>query len=182
MTRKWWIFLGVGILVGAVALTFAVPALAQDATPTPKPQLGLRFFGFGLGMRGGNWANYDAVAEALGLTPEQLFSELHAGKTLQEIATARGVDLQNVYDALKASQVEAQKAAIEQAVTDGKLTREQADWLLKGLELGFMGKGGCFGYRGMGRGWFRAAPKITQPSTNRTIERNRTITLRVRSL
>jgi hypothetical protein len=34
----------------------------------------------------GGWAVFDAAAKALGLTPEQLFTELHSGKTLSDVA------------------------------------------------------------------------------------------------
>ncbi len=152
MSRKWLIVAGVGLTAALLVLAVAIPALAQNPTPTPStPTTPKGWFGwgrgFGFGMRGGNsWQNFDAVAKALGLTPEQLFTELHSGKTLDDIAKEKGVDLQKVYDAMKASQIEAFRAEIEQAVKDGKLTREQADWLLKGLELGMMPGG-----RGMGR-------------------------------
>lgn len=154
MTKKW---LKLGILAVAAVLmaALAIPALAQEATPTPPTcgplGMGIRLGGMGLG----SWESFDAVAQALGMTPVQLFTELHAGKTLSEIATEKGVDLQKVQDAAKAAQQQAYKAQIEQAVTDGKLTREQADWLLKGLELGYMpmgrGHGRWFGF-GMGGG------------------------------
>jgi hypothetical protein len=156
MSKKWLIVAGVGLTAALLVLAVAVPTLAQNPTPTPStPATPKGWFGFGwgkgfgFGMRGGNsWQNFDAVAKALGLTPEELFSELHSGKTLEAIAEEKGVDLQTVYDGMKASQTEAFKAEIEQAVTDGKLTREQADWMLKGLELGMI-QGG----RGMGRGF-----------------------------
>jgi hypothetical protein len=157
MSRKWLIVAGAGLVAALLVLTVAFPTFAQDPTPTPStPATPKGWFGwgrgFGFGMRGGgdSWQNFDAVAEALGLTPEQLFTELHSGKTLEEVAEAKGVDLQKVYDAMQASQVEAFKAEIEQAVKDGKLTREQADWMLKGLELGMI-HGGRGGGRGFGR-------------------------------
>ncbi|MGQ9584918.1 MAG: hypothetical protein ACUVXG_05905 [Anaerolineae bacterium] len=101
------------------------------------------------------WAAYDAAAEALGLTPEGLFSELHAGKTLAEIAEAQGVEMEAVQEALNAARIEAQKQAIEQAVEDGRLTREQADWMLEGLDKGFFAAGKMRGFGfgfGGGRG------------------------------
>jgi len=158
MSKKWLIVAGVGLTVALFVLALAVPTLAQDATPTPgKPATPRTWFwwgrGFAFGMRGQHsWQSFDAIAEALGLTPEQLFSELHSGKALEEIAEEKGVDLQAVKDALTASQKEAMKAEIEQAVEDGELTREQADWLLKGLELGMV-HGGRFMGRGLGRGF-----------------------------
>jgi len=161
--RNKWLKVGIVAVAALMALTLAIPALAQDATPTPETP-SLKGWGRGFGFMGrGSWETFDAQAEALGMTPEQLFAELHAGKTIDEIATEKGIDLQKVYDAVKAAQVEAQKAAIEQAVTDGNLTREQADWLLQGLELGYMPMG-----RGHGRGFGfggRGCPGSSTPST-----------------
>jgi hypothetical protein len=63
--------------------------------------------------------------------------------------------------------------AIEQALEDGNITQEQADWLLEGLEQGFfpMGRGFGFGHgmggggRGMMGGFGGAAPQRA-PSTS----------------
>lgn len=157
--------LAVLLLAGLVGV--AVVAAQGDDTPTPTPEpgvsrLGRRLGGPGLwGLFGGpgdRWTTFDAVAEALDLTPEALFSELHAGKTLEEIAEAQGVDIQTVRDAIKSIHVEAMKEAIEQAVADGKMTQEQADWLLEGIEKGYMPMGRGWGPMGGGprfggRGW-----------------------------
>lgn len=118
----------------------------------------------------GSWTTmFDAVAEALGLDPTGLFTELHEGKSVAEIAEEKGVELEEVQDAVGAARVEAQKQAIEQAVDDGRLSQEQAEWLLQGLEEGYIpggrgftpgqncGPGGGFapgrGGRGRGMGW-----------------------------
>lgn len=87
------------------------------------------------------WSMFDTVAEALGLEPEALFAELHEGQTLSEIAEAQGVELDEVREAVNAARVEAKKEAIEQAVEDGRLSREQADWMIEGLEKGFFPAG-----------------------------------------
>jgi hypothetical protein len=64
--------------------------------------------------------------------------------------------------------------AIEQALEDGYITQEQADWLLQGLEQGFlpMGRGFGFGHdmrggfgHGMKGGFGRFAPRQA-PSTS----------------
>lgn len=169
MNKKWWMLAGLGLVVGMLVLSLAVPALAQDATPTvpttpSADALGGWGKGFGFGFcGGGSWATYDAVAEALGLTPVELFTELHSGKTLGEIATAKGVDLQKVQDAANAAQLAARKAEIEQAVKDGTITQEQADWMLKGIEQGWMpmGRGG----RGHG---MRGAPPSSDSGSSTT--------------
>jgi hypothetical protein len=160
MNRK-ALLLGGGVLVALLLVGLAGVAVVSAQgrnTPTPTPEPGAtrpgRGFGPGpwglFGGPGDRWTTFDAAAEALGLTPEALFSELYAGKTLEEIAEAQGVDIQVVRDAIKAAQVEAQKKAIEQAVEDGRMTREQADWLLEGIEKGYMpmGRGLRFGGHG----------------------------------
>ncbi|MCX7683255.1 MAG: hypothetical protein N2508_15030 [Anaerolineae bacterium] len=155
------LLLGGGVLIALllVALAGAAIVSAQGATPTPTPQPGAARPGKGFGGPGlwglcggpdGRWTVFDAVAAALGLKPEALFSELHAGKTLEEIAEAQGVDIQKVYDAIRAARSEALKQAIEQAVAEGKMTREQADWLLEGIEKGYMPMGRGLGPLGRG--------------------------------
>ena len=79
------------------------------------------------------------MAKALNLTPTQLFEALHSGKTLDEIAKTQGVDLAKVQEAANAARIQAMKDKIAQAVKDGKMTQEQADWLLQGLEKGLHG-------------------------------------------
>jgi hypothetical protein len=149
------------VLVGVVALITVLGtvmggmALAQTETPQSQtepttPQQFGRGMGFGC-MGGRSWDNFDAMAKALNLTPTQLFDKLHEGKTLADIAEEKGVDLTKVQEAANAARVTAMKDAIAQAVTDGKITQAQADWLLKGLEEGYLGKGRGSGF-GFGHG------------------------------
>jgi ribosomal protein S20 len=113
-------------------------------------------FGFGrmgrLGGRGGGWmggfkgclpGHQEWLAEQLGMTVEELNAELEAGKTVAELAEEKGVDL----DAVR---IEAMKERIQQAVEDGTISQEQADWMLQGLEQGFMPGGRGFGFGGRG--------------------------------
>jgi hypothetical protein len=98
----------------------------------------------------------EAAAEALGMTTEELSNQLWAGESLADLAEEAGVDLQDLRDAVEAAQQEATRAAIEQAVEDGNLTRDHADWLLEGLENGYWrGFGGGRGrFHGHGFGGF----------------------------
>jgi predicted DNA-binding protein YlxM (UPF0122 family) len=140
-----------GIIVGGV-VSGVVPAMAQEE-PVEEPPCGV-WPGFGMrgggffGWGGGSWKLFDAVAEALGLTPQGLFSASHdQGKSLSEIAEEKGVDMQAIRDAMQATRTEAMREAIQQAVTDGKLSQEQADWLLQGIDKGFFPGGrGFFGH------------------------------------
>ena len=117
-------------------------------------------FGFGRmghpGGRGGGWmggfrgcppGDHEWLAEQLGLTADELQAELEAGKTIAELAEEKGVDLD-------AARIEGMKERIQQAVEDGTMTQEQADWMLQGLEQGFMPGGRDFGFGGRG-GHFR---------------------------
>jgi uncharacterized membrane protein len=144
--------------LGGAALVFA-----QEPTP-PVPfgwhgggrgGFGGRGMG-GFGWTGGSpWTMFDTAAETLGLIPEELFAELRAGKSLAEIAEEQGVEVEEVYDAASAARAEAIPEAIEQAVEDGTLTQEQADWMLEGLEQGFFPGGRGFGSgRGRGGGYY----------------------------
>jgi hypothetical protein len=134
---------GIATLIAVVGLVAVAGfALAQGPTPTPHG-----WFGPGLGLMGsGNWSAFDAAAQALGLTPDQLFTELHSGKSLADVATEKGVDLQTVQDAVATARQAAARQAIEQAVTDGKISRAQADWMLQGLDNGWLGGRGFPGH------------------------------------
>lgn len=72
----------------------------------------------GFGMK----ANAD-LAAFLGIDAATLHSEQEAGKTLATIASEHGKSR----DELKSFLTEAQKTALAQAVTDGRLTQAQAD-------------------------------------------------------
>ncbi len=147
-------------LLAVVALTSLVmvgTAFAQTPTPAPSTPTTPAFpwgkgwgRGFGFGGFCGDWKVFDAVAEALNLTPTQLFEQLHSGKTLTEIAEAQGVDIAKVQEAAQAARVQAMKDAINQAVQDGKISQEEANWLLEGLEKGYLP--GRWGRGGFGRG------------------------------
>ena len=171
--KKPILVLGTLILVIVMGLFAVGSALAQEATPTPVPKAPYGWFGWGRGFGfGGSWAIYDAVAEALKLTPTQLFEQLHSGKTLAEIAAAQGVDMQAVQDAVNAAKTQAMKDAINQAVKDGRITQAQADWLLQGIEQGFLPRGrGFFGFGHGMRGGLRGfkgwgpIPTPTAPAT-----------------
>lgn len=75
-------------------------------------------------------ANLEAAAGALGMSIEDLRTELQAGKSLAAIAGDKGVPVGQVVSAL----VSDAKARIASAVTDGKLTQAQADERLAELD------------------------------------------------
>jgi uncharacterized membrane protein len=157
MTKKRLVLLGgLSLIVVLVAsLAGAAFVFADEPTPTPEVPFGCR--GRGFGLWGGSWTMFDTAADALGLTPEEFFAKLHDGMSLAEIAEEQGIELEDVYDAMNAARVESMKEAIAQAMEDGNLTEEQAEWLLEGLDKGFLPMGRGFGFGrgkvgGFGRG------------------------------
>jgi len=146
-------YAGVAVLVAVVAaLGISSAAFAQETTPAVSTAP--------LAHRGGGavcgQAGLDAAAKALKTTADELSAKLWGGDTLSSLADKAGVDIQDVQAAVTAACKQAVRDSIEQAVTDGSLTREHADWLLQGLDKGFWGgdRGG-FGHGfGMGRHGF----------------------------
>jgi hypothetical protein len=151
MNRKFLIWAGgllaALIVVGAVGAT---AAYADDATP-PAPLAGMPGDGRGHGGRGLPQAELEAAARVLGMTADELSTALQSGKTLEDLATSAGVDLQDVQDAINTVHRTEMRTRIEQAVTDGTMTQEKADWLLEGLDKGYL-DGPGFGFGGHGRG------------------------------
>ena len=56
----------------------------------------------GPGMGRGRGAGLEAAATALGITADELRTELQSGKSIADVATAKGVNVQTVIDALVA--------------------------------------------------------------------------------
>jgi hypothetical protein len=83
----------------------------------------------------------DAAAEALGMTPEDLSAEFRQGKALAQLAVEKGINPAIVQQAVQAAIKAGPRAAIQQAVADGLLTQDNADWLLQGLEKDYWGAG-----------------------------------------
>ncbi len=142
-------------LVGAIG--FSIVAFAQGGTSTPGaaksvlPWLGGLIGGKGDGALNGYSEQYmNALAGKLGVDRAKLDQAIKdAQKEVIDQAVKDGKITQEQANWLLDPQA-AMKAQIEQAVKDGKLTQEQADWLLQGIEKGYMpyGRGGMMGGRG----------------------------------
>lgn len=146
-----------GLLLALVVVSIigATNAFAQG------PSSGL-LHGRGPGGRGLGLEGLQIAAEALNMTTDELINELRSGKTLEEIATEAGVDFQDVQDAIQAARATEFRERIQQAVDAGMITRAHADWLLEGLDQGFIGGPDGFGF---GRG-FKFGPRPDQtPAT-----------------
>src|SRR6185503_2464636 len=100
------------------------------------------------GGRGLGQAELEAAANALHMTTDELAAALQSGKTLEQVATDQGVDIDDVRSAIQAAHVTELRERIAQAVADGTITQENADWLIEGLDQGFIGVPGAFGFGG----------------------------------
>ncbi len=143
--KKLFVIAGSLVVVGALA----VAGIAYAQTPEPPAAQDGSGGPFG-GWRQGPFdadgphaeihaAVQAALAEALGLTPEELQTRLADGERLPDIAEAEGL----TQDELAQVMIDAKEAAINDAVAQGLITQEQADQM---LERGFgPGMGGPHG-------------------------------------
>jgi hypothetical protein len=76
-----------------------------------------------MGDHRGTGLDIEAAATALGMTTDELRTELEGGSTIADVATAKGVDVQTVIDAIVADAT----ARIDERVTAGDLTQDEAD-------------------------------------------------------
>ncbi len=164
----------IGIVIVAVAVMIlgtAGLAFAQSPNPeAPIPGSGYGMRG-GRGMRGGMMgrgadfisqsgplhdAMIAAMAEKLGLSVESLNARLANGESMAQVAESQGFAI----DQFRTLLAEARSSAIDQAVKDGTLTQEQADWM---KQRGGWVLGTGRGMRGSGAGnidcpYYQAAP------------------------
>jgi len=92
------------------------------------PGMGGKFHG---GPRGGMFGPGNSfisvAADELGMTVQDLVSELQDGKTIADVAAANGADPQAIADAFVAQHTE----WLNEAVANGRITQEQADQMLE---------------------------------------------------
>jgi hypothetical protein len=155
------------VAIAAIALGTAGAVYAQAPTPqAPVPASG---FGYGMnmgaGMRGGRMGQNEfsgtqdgllhdamiaAFAEELGISVEDLNARLVAGESMADIAFSQGLTV----DQFQALMTDVRSQALDQAVVDGTLTQEQADWMNQRGGGQMMGAGTGRGMRGAGQGQF----------------------------
>ncbi len=168
MIKKLILAAGTLLVTGVLALFAVGSVFAQTPTPpssTPQTPLGNAW---GQVCNGAGIVS-NAITNLLGMTPQQIYAERSAGKTLSEIAREKGVTDQQLIDAMLAGHQE----AISLAVKDGRITQSQADWMLTQMKTmaplqlskpfgpGGMGRmhGGGYGPRGGGTPpWAQDAP------------------------
>ena len=143
-------------LVGLAVLAIGATSIAYAQTESPKPYSNP---GYGPGMMGGKGhygggmvdgglglfhdALIESFADVLGLTASQLESRLESGETMWQVAEAEGIS----WEEFSVIMQDARSAALDQAVEDGTITQEQADFMnSRGQARGYArGKGGCMG-------------------------------------
>lgn len=140
----------ISILIGGLLVALLVVGVIGTTRAYAQSPTSALLHGRGPGgARGLGLIGLQAAAESLGMTADELITALRSGKTLEELADEAGVDLQDVQDAIRAAHEVEMRERIEQAVSDGTMTEEKADWLLEGLEKGFLdGPGFGFGFGG----------------------------------
>ena len=72
----------------------------------------------------------DELAQVLGMSADELKAELQQGKKITDIAQEKGLTA----DQLRQKLLDAKIQAIQQAVTDGKITQEKADEMINKLQ------------------------------------------------
>ena len=169
----------VGFMVAVSVFGVAGFAYAQSQTP-PNPEYpngpgmmgGGYGRGYGRGMMGGygmhvqsgvegvGWDGeygpmHDvmiaALAEALDLTPEELEVRHDAGETMWQIAESEGLSAEEIQDLM----LSAHDKALEDAVANGQLTEEQAEWMDAHMDQMWNRayQGSSFGGHCGGSGW-----------------------------
>lgn len=129
------------LLVGTALAAGPVVATPQGFGPgngihTPGTGLTAPATGFGPGAGAGTllrrgapeWAGESAEVEALlGMTAEQIQAERLAGKSLAQIAAAKGISEEKLIQTI----LDAKKAELAKLVADGKLTQAQMDLMIQ---------------------------------------------------
>jgi len=114
----------------------------------------------------------EVLAQALGMTTDELHTALESGKTIAQVAADQGVDVQVVIDALTAGMTN----HINEEVANGELTQEEADAKLADLSTHIAdmvnnprpaeGPGGPGGERGPGGEHGPSGPRGGAPAGN----------------
>jgi ribosomal protein S20 len=139
-------------IVTALALTLAIgmgatayAASSESTAPAQGQRLGL---GRITAMRGYDYIT-DILKNKLGLSDADVKSALDSGKTPYEIASEKGLN----QDELKKALLEERGKSIDDAVSKGTITKEQAEDLKQKLEANIESCQGNFGQRrGLGQG------------------------------
>lgn len=136
MKKYWKLATIVTVLVAVVALVGATAAFAQGPAnngPADRQMPGghgpglANETGAAMGLMAVDEADmHAAIAEALGMSLDEFEAAVAEGKTPAILAQELGIDFAEVQAAMDSLH----ETAFEQAVADGLITQEQADWIL----------------------------------------------------
>jgi hypothetical protein len=125
-----------GVVLGSPTTSSAATAGATTTTtPNGHPPFGRGRPGLGL----------DAAAKAIGITTAELQADMKAGKTIADVAKAKGVAVQTVIDAMVAAAKTDLEANLEKIITDevnGTFKRPDGPSGPGGPDRGFGFRGG----------------------------------------
>ena len=155
-------FIGIALLsLSVITLSLVGYAFAQGQPPQPSEYpFGLDMMneygghddgkmGSGYGMMGSGMMGWegdegpmhesmiDSLAESLALTPQEIEARHDAGESIWEIAVAEGLTDEEISELMFSSH----DAALEDAVLEGLLTPEQADWMNEHMNQMWTGDG-----------------------------------------
>ena len=109
------------------------PGLGGGANGQPRlgggGGFGGGFRGFSGGFRGGLFGGIPAAASYLGVTAQELVTDVQSGKTLAQVAKDKGKTAGGLVSAM----VTEQKKQLEAAVSAGQFTQQQADLIVSSL-------------------------------------------------
>lgn len=108
-------------------------------------------------MMGGGDPMHES-AQLLGMTDQDLYNQMMAGKSVVQIAAERGVTEQQLMDAMMANR----RAAYDQAVQQGQMTRMYADTMLTMMNNNLKMMINMPGYGAGGGGMMTQVPQMPQ--------------------
>lgn len=141
-------------IVGIAALVLAIGVATLGVTYAQEPTKSFfGCFGWGFNKLGDYGSQFlDTLASKLGIQRSDLDSAIDAARKEVIDQMVKDGKITEEQAQWMLNPTEAMKAQIEQMVKDGKITQEQANWLLQGIEKGYMPMGRGFGFGGYMRG------------------------------
>lgn len=100
-----------------------------DKIASDPTSMGFGFPGKGHKM-GAKGFNQDNIAKVLGITVDELKTQLQSGKNIQDLISEAGLTAEQFHEKM----LELEKEAIAKDVESGKITQDQADKILERLE------------------------------------------------
>ncbi|MFC1935479.1 hypothetical protein ACFLX9_01760 [Chloroflexota bacterium] len=120
-------FRRIAVIASVVVIVGLLAGAATASAWGPREGTGAGYGGQGAS---GGHGFITVAAEEIGLTPAELVAELQDGKTIEQVALETGV----VPEAIVETFVALRQEQLDQAVTNGGITQEQADERLALIE------------------------------------------------